>query len=79
MPCVAERSFTHSLTIGAVLGAELLNTALERTVDCASPELSANARAAKHAGAGAVLLVSAMAVVVGALLFGSALVPLVRH
>jgi len=68
-----------ALTIGVVLGAELMNTALERAVDCASPQMSADARAAKHAGAGAVLLLSVMAVVVGAVLFGTALVPLAHR
>lgn len=61
------------LTIGVVLAAELFNTALERAVDCASPQESAIARVAKHAGAGAVLVAAVMAVAVGALLFGSAL------
>ncbi|MBV8281858.1 MAG: diacylglycerol kinase family protein [Candidatus Eremiobacteraeota bacterium] len=68
-----------ALTIGAVLGAELINTALEHAVDCASPQASAGARAAKHAGAGAVLLLSVMAIVVGAVLFGTALVPLAHR
>lgn len=60
-------------TIGVVLAAELFNTALERAVDCASPQESAVARDAKHAGAGAVLVAAVMAVAVGAILFGSAL------
>jgi diacylglycerol kinase len=61
------------LTIGIVLGAELFNTALERAVDLASPEHQAPAQAAKHAAAGAVLMVSLAAVAVGLWLFGGAL------
>lgn len=58
------------LTIGLVLVAELANTALERAVDCASPEHSDMARAAKHAGAGAVLVAALFSVGVGIALFG---------
>jgi len=64
-----------ALAIGLVLTAELANTALERAVDCTSPETSAAARAAKHAGAGAVLAAAVTALGVGAALFG----PLVLH
>lgn len=59
-----------ALTIGLVLVAELANTALERAVDCASPERSETARAAKHAGAGAVLVAALISVGVGVALFG---------
>jgi diacylglycerol kinase len=61
------------LTIGTVLTAELFNTALEHTVDCAAPEENEHARKAKHAGAAAVLVASLAAVVVGSILFGTAL------
>lgn len=61
------------LTIGAVLAAELFNTALEHTVDCAAPQENEHARRAKHAGAAAVLAASLAAIAVGALLFGTAL------
>jgi len=61
------------LAIGAVLAAELFNTSLERAVDCASPGTSQAARAAKHAGAGAVLATSVAAALAGAILFGTAL------
>jgi diacylglycerol kinase len=59
-----------ALTVGLVLVAELANTALERAVDCASPEHSDMARAAKHAGAGAVLVAALISVGVGVTLFG---------
>jgi diacylglycerol kinase len=59
-----------ALTVGLVLVAELTNTALERAVDCASPERSDTARAAKHAGAGAVLVAALISLGVGIALFG---------
>ena len=61
------------LMIGAVLAAEMFNTALERAVDSAEAAESPFARAAKHAAAGAVLLVCATAVAVGFFLFASVL------
>ncbi|HME82596.1 MAG TPA: diacylglycerol kinase family protein [Candidatus Eremiobacteraceae bacterium] len=62
-----------ALTIGAVLAAELFNTALERAVDCASTVESPLARSAKHAAAGAVLLACVTALAVGFALFASVL------
>ena len=58
------------LTIGLVLGAEFLNTALEAVVDLASPEKHPLAKIAKDVGAGAVLLLAFIAVVIGLLLLG---------
>ncbi len=57
-------------TVGLVLAAELLNTALETFMDHAWPEQSKLVREAKDASAAAVLLAALAAVVVGALLFG---------
>jgi diacylglycerol kinase len=65
-----------ALTIGVVLGAELLNTAIEHAVDLASPAEHPMGKAAKHAGAGAVLVICLAALAVGAWLFGSALLHL---
>jgi undecaprenol kinase len=62
-----------ALVIGAVLAAELFNTCLEHVVDLIHPDSHPLARAAKHAGAGAVLVVSLMALVAGIYLYGSAL------
>jgi len=59
-----------ALTIGAVLAAETANTALEAIVDLVSPEYHEQARIAKDAAAGAVLIVAVCAVVVGVLIFG---------
>ena len=61
------------MTSAMVISAELFNTALEHTVDCAAPEENEHARRAKHAGAAAVLVASLAAAVVGAVLFGTAL------
>ena len=61
------------LTIGFVLAAELFNTCFEHVVDLVQPDAHPLARAAKHAGAGAVLVVSVMAVFVGIYLYGGAL------
>jgi len=48
-----------------VLVTEMVNTAIEAVVDLASPEYSATAKIAKDVAAGAVLLASIGAVVVG--------------
>ena len=71
----AVRWAVLAVTIGVVLAAEIGNTALERAVDCASPQPSDAGRAAKHAGAGAVLVAALAAVGVGVALFG----PVVWH
>lgn len=58
------------LTIGLVLVAEALNTAIEAVVDLASPELHPLARIAKDAAAGAVLIAAIIAVLVGLIVLG---------
>ena len=57
------------LAMGLVLGAEAMNTALERVVDLASPQWHPLARDAKDVAAAAVLLCSAAAAIVGLLVF----------
>jgi diacylglycerol kinase (ATP) len=57
------------LAMASVWTAESFNTALEIIVDIASPEFQPAAGRAKDIGAGAVLLCSAGATVVGALVF----------
>lgn len=57
------------LTIGAVIAAELVNTAVERCVDLCCPQQHPLAAAAKDAAAGAVLVLAAAAVAVGVRLF----------
>jgi len=61
------------LVIGIVLASELFNTCLEHVIDLIKPEAHPLARFAKHAGAGAVLVASLSAAVVGALLYLPAL------
>lgn len=57
------------LTIGLVIGAELFNTALEKVVDLASPEIHPLAKKAKDAAAAAVFIFSIVAALVGLFLF----------
>ena len=57
------------LCIGAVLAAELLNSAIEAAIDIAKPAYDPLAKIAKDAAAGAVLIAAVMSVVVGYLVF----------
>jgi undecaprenol kinase len=57
------------ITIALVIGSELFNTALEKVVDLASPEIHPLAKKAKDASAAAVFVFSIMAVLVGLCLF----------
>ncbi len=57
------------LAIMVVAVAEVVNTAVESVTDLASPDWHPLARAAKDAGAGAVLLASAGSVAVGLIVF----------
>lgn len=57
------------LTIGAVLAAEAVNTALESLCDLVSPGFDEHIRRAKDLAAGAVLLLALAAVAVGLLIF----------
>lgn len=58
------------LSCALVLGTELLNTAVEAVVDLASPGLHPLAKVAKDAAAGAVLVVSLGALLVGLCVLG---------
>lgn len=69
----AIRWLVLSAAIGLVLAAELFNTSLEHIVDLVQPDDHPLARAAKHAGAGAVLISSLMAVAAGIYLYGGPL------
>jgi undecaprenol kinase len=62
-----------TLACAFVLSAELFNTGLEHAIDLYKPENHPLARAAKHAGAAAVLIASIAAAIVGVCLYGSAL------
>jgi diacylglycerol kinase (ATP) len=61
------------LACAIVLVAELVNTAVEATVDLASPERRPLAAIAKDAAAGAVLVAAAFAVAIGVAALGPAL------
>ena len=56
--------------IGLVLTAEGINTAIEAAVDLASPDRHPLAERAKDVAAGAVLLASLAAAIIGLLVFG---------
>ena len=57
------------LVIFLVIGAELINTAIERLVDLASPEFHPLAKQAKDVAAGAVLVFALASVIIGLLIF----------
>nr|WP_325175567.1 diacylglycerol kinase family protein [Paenibacillus sonchi] len=57
------------LAITLVLAAELLNTAIEATIDLVSPEIHPLAKKAKDTAAGAVLLTAVFAAIVGIYVF----------
>ncbi len=61
--------FSLILVIASVLILELVNTAIESMVDMISPEIQEKARIAKDVSAGAVLVASIAAAIVGAFLF----------
>lgn len=58
------------LTVGMVLVAEMMNTALEAAVDLAAPQMNPLAKVAKDVAAGAVLLASVVAACTGILIVG---------
>lgn len=58
------------LTICIVLTAEMINTAIERTVDLVTDNYHPLAKAAKNVAAGAVFLSALIAVVMGIIIFG---------
>jgi|ERR1035437_4712984 diacylglycerol kinase len=57
------------LCIGMVVGAEMMNTAIENVVDLASPDLHPLAGKAKDIAAGAVLICAIISVIIGLLIF----------
>lgn len=58
------------LSISSVIGAELINTAVEQAVDTATTEIKPSAKFAKDVSAGAVLVFAVFAVLTGVCLFG---------
>jgi len=59
------------ITIALVIGAELINTAIEYAVDLATEEIHPLAKAAKDIAAGAVLVTAVFAVIIGVIIFYS--------
>lgn len=57
------------LISSAVISAETINTAIEETCDVLHPEHHPGARLAKHCAAGAVLILSITAIIIGAIIF----------
>jgi diacylglycerol kinase len=57
------------LCIGMVIGLEMANTAIEKTVDLASPNLHPLAGSAKDIAAGGVLICSIIAAIIGLIIF----------
>jgi len=57
------------LVIGLVLVAEILNTAIEKLTDMVSPEIHPKAKVVKDLAAGAVLMASITALVIGLIVF----------
>jgi diacylglycerol kinase len=58
------------LCIGLVISAELLNTAIEKTLDIVHPQISDKVKIIKDISAGAVLVLSLMAAIVGVVVLG---------
>ena len=63
------------LTIGLVIGLEMVNTAIEGLVDLVTSEWKPLAGKVKDMAAGAVLVVSVVAVIVGVLIFKKYVIP----
>ena len=57
------------ILFGLVISLELINTAIETTVDIAMPEINEKAKYAKDIAAGAVLFSAIIAVIVGLIIF----------
>ena len=65
-------------TIGLVIGAELLNTAIEHLVDLATQEYKRKAMLAKDTAAAYVMILSLTAVVIGSIIFIPKIIELIR-
>lgn len=57
------------LVIALVMGAEMINSAIESVVDLASPDIHPLAKQAKDIAAGAVLIFAICSVVIGLIIF----------
>ncbi|WP_459499398.1 diacylglycerol kinase family protein [Bacillus sp. C1] len=57
------------IVIGIVMSLEMVNTAVEKTVDLVTTDFKPFAKIAKDVAAGAVLLFTVIAVIIGAIIF----------
>jgi len=63
------------IAIGSVITAEIFNTSMEALVDLVSPEHQEKARVVKDLSAGAALITSLMALIIGCIIF----IPKILH
>lgn len=63
---------------GAVISAELFNTAIEQTVNIAMPEINEKAKIAKDVSAGAVLVTAICAAIIGLIIFVPKIIMLIK-
>lgn len=61
--------FVCLLLFGGVISLEMINTAIETTVDLITMERNPNAKLAKDASAGAVLVMAIVSVIIGLIIF----------
>ncbi len=67
------------LLIAAILVLEIVNTIFERIADAVEPRVSPMVREVKDMMAGAVLITAATSVVVGVMIFGPHILPILRQ
>jgi diacylglycerol kinase len=67
------------IQVGLVWTAEIFNTALEKLVDLVSPEYNSKAGIVKDVAAGAVLVTSLIAAIIGLLIFGRKILQLLAY
>lgn len=68
-----------SISIFVVILAEMLNTAIEATVDLFTEEYHPKAKIAKDVGAGAVVIAAINSTIIGIILFGDKLINIVMN
>ena len=64
------------ILFGLVISLELVNSAIETTVDIAMPDINPKAKFAKDAAAGAVLVLAIASAIIGFMIFGPKLIAL---
>ena len=60
-----------------VLGAEMINSSIEITVDLAEPNINNNAKLAKDIAAGAVLILAIFSAIIGLIIFIPKVIPFI--